>query len=399
MNMVLDAIQEIKSTSLTYSSSILMGKAHLLSVGMTKFGKSSSELSNLLLEAAEKATESVPLSKIDAVFVGSMNPDEFADISSLPAFLAEELGLIPKPAVRIDNSSATGAATLLQAYLGVKSGFFNTILCVAGEKMTNVSTAMAGRILARVLATSERRLGLTMPALAAITCRAYMHRYNLSRDQLSCIPVKNHQNGLENPYAHFRKEISLETVRKSRMIADPLRLYDCSPMSDGAAAVVISNEKGPIKITGIGSGTDYLALQYRESFASSKATKNAARMAYEQSSLGPHDIDVAELHDAFSILEIISSEDVGFFPPGKGGIAAEKGETSLEGAIPINPSGGLKARGHPVGATGLAQIIEIFWQLNGDAGNRQIDGARTGLAQNIGGFASNNLVTILEAVT
>ncbi|MHA2231842.1 MAG: thiolase C-terminal domain-containing protein, partial [Candidatus Hodarchaeales archaeon] len=357
-----------------------------------------SELPNLLLEAAEKAIGTIPQAEIDAIFVGSMNPDEFADVSSLPAFLADELGLIPKPAVRIDNSSATGSATLFQAYMGVKSGFFNTVLCVTGEKMTNVSTAKAGRILARVLAAKERRLGLTMPALASLACRAYMHRYNLSRDQLSQIPVKNHQNGLENPYAHFRKEITLETVRNSRMIADPLRLYDCSPMSDGAAAVVISNKKGPVKISGIGSGTDHLALQHRESFTSSKATKNAARMAYEQSGLEPRNIDVAELHDAFSILEIIASEDVGFFPPGKGAIAAEKGDTLIEGAIPINPSGGLKARGHPVGATGLAQAIEIFWQLNNEADSRQIDGAKRGLTQNVGGFASNNLVTILEAV-
>ncbi|MFX0116177.1 MAG: hypothetical protein ACFFB3_16625 [Candidatus Hodarchaeota archaeon] len=376
-----------------------MGDVHIRSVGMTKFGKLSSSLPNLLLEAAEKALENNDTQEIDAIFLGCMNPDEFADISSLPTFLADEFGLVPKPAVRIDNTSATGAATLFQAYLSVKSGFFNTVLCVGGEKMTNISTAKVGRILARVLAINERRLGLTMPALAALTCRAYMHRYNLSREQLSHIPVKNHHNGLRNPYAHFQKEITLETVSTSRIIADPLRLYDCSPMSDGAAAVIISSSQGPVKISGMGSGTDHLALQHRDSFTSSKATRNAAKMAYEQSGSNPENIDVAELHDAFSILEIINSEDVGFFPAGNGGIAVERGETSLEGKIPINPSGGLKARGHPVGATGLAQVIEIFWQLTSEAGNRQVDGATQGLTQNIGGFASNNLVTVLEAIT
>jgi acetyl-CoA C-acetyltransferase len=374
-----------------------MGNVHIWSVGMTKFGKLSPNLPTLLLEATEKATENIPLQKIDAVFIGTMNPDEFADVSSLSTLLTDEMGLVPKPAIRIENSSATGAATLFQAYIAIKSGFFNTALCVVGEKMTNIGTAKAGRILARVLALNERKLGLTMPALAALACRAYMHRYDLSRDQLSHIPVKNHQNGLQNPFAHFQKAITIETVNNSRMIADPLRLYDCSPMSDGAAAVIISNKHGPVKIAGMGSSTDHLALQHRESFTSSKATKNAARMAYEQAGLNPGDIDIAELHDAFSILEIINSEDVGFFSAGKGGIAAEEGETSLEGRIPINPSGGLKARGHPVGATGLAQVIEVFWQLNCEAGNRQVDGAKRGLSQNIGGFASNNLVTILEA--
>ncbi|MFW9917446.1 MAG: thiolase family protein [Candidatus Thorarchaeota archaeon] len=365
---------------------------------MTKFGKLSPNLPSLLLEAAEKATENIPLQKIDAVFIGTMNPDEFADVSSLSTLLTDEMGLVPKPAIRIENSSATGAATLFQAYIGIKSGFFDTILCVVGEKMTNIGTAKAGRILARVLALNERKLGLTMPALAALSCRAYMHRYDLSRDQLSHVPVKNHQNGLQNPLAHFQKAITIETVNNSRMIADPLRLYDCSPMSDGATAVIVSNKHGPVKIAGMGSSTDHLALQHRESFTSSSATKNAARMAYEQAGLSPRDIDIAELHDAFSILEIINSEDVGFFSPGKGGIAVAEGETSLEGKIPINSSGGLKARGHPVGATGLAQVIELFWQLNGEADNRQVDGAKYGLSQNIGGFASNNLVTILEVV-
>ena len=375
-----------------------MGNVHILSAGMTKFGKLSSKLPTLLLEAAKAAMEDINPSEIDAVCVGTMNPDELAEMASVPTFLADEIGLVPKPAVRIDNSSASGSATLFQAYLSIKSGLFNTILCVTGEKITSVSTAKAGHILARVLAANERRLGLTLPALAALTCRAYMHRYNLTRDDLSHVPVKNHLNGCLNPYAHFRNEITLETVRESKMVADPLRLYDCSPMSDGAAALVLSSKQGPVKILGIGSGTDYLALQQRESFTSSKATRNAARMAYEQSKLRPSDIDIAELHDAFSILEIIDSEDVGFFSPGKGGVALKQGDTSLEGKIPINPSGGLKARGHPVGATGLAQVIEIFWQLNGEADNRQVDGVKHGLTQNIGGFASNNLVSILGAI-
>ncbi len=375
-----------------------MGDVFIQSVGMTNFGKLSSNFPQLLLEASENALEEVSVEEIEAIYLGSMNPDEFVEFSSLPAMLSDELGLVPKSAVRIDNSSASGSATILQAYLAVKSGYFETVLCVGGEKMTEVTTKKAGRILAKVLSPLERRLGLTMPALAALACRAYMDRYGLSRDQLSTIPIKNHHNSIYNPYAHFQKEIKLETVNKSRLVVDPLRLYDCSPMSDGAAALILSKKPGPVKIIGIGNGTDYLTYAHRDSLTSSTATKSAAKKAFDQAKIEPNQIDVAELHDAFSILEIINSEDIGFFRSGQGGIAAERNDTSLNGTIPINPSGGLKARGHPVGATGIAQVMEIFWQLTQNAENRQVDGVKRGLTQNIGGFASNNVVTIMEAV-
>ncbi len=180
------------------------------------------------------------------------------------------------------------------------------------------------------------------------------------------------------------------------MIADPLHLYDCAPICDGACAVVLTSKKTNVMVSGIGHATDYLSLQNRDSLTSFSATKTAAKRAYENAKVKPKDIDVAEVHDAFSILEIVNPEDLGFFKPGEGASALSSGKTGLHGEMPINTSGGLKARGHPVGATGLAQICEIVWQLRGEAGKRQVK-AKIGLCHNIGGFVNNNIVTIMES--
>jgi acetyl-CoA C-acetyltransferase len=209
--------------------------------------------------------------------------------------------------------------------------------------------------------------------------------------------VKNHYNATLNQYAHFQKEVSLDQVLRSRVIADPLRLYDCAPISDGACAVVLTSKKGKVKVLGIGHATDTLSLAHRDSLTSFKSTRIAAKKAYLMAKISAKDVDLAEIHDAFTTFEIIGTEDLGFFPQGEGGRAVTRGVTALNGELPINTSGGLKAKGHPVGASGLAQIIEIYRQLSGDAKNRQVDGATIGLTQSTGGLANNNLVTILEA--
>jgi len=225
-----------------------------------------------------------------------------------------------------------------------------------------------------------------------------MHDYKLTGEELARVAVKNHSNASLNPYAHFQKPVSVAKVMDSKVISSPLRLFDCSPISDGAAALVLSSKPSQVRVAGVGHGTEHVAVRYRESLSSFEATCRAARQAYKMAGREPGDVDVAEVHDAFTSFEIIDTEDLGFFAPGKGRDALLDGVTGLEGDLPINPSGGLKARGHPIGATGLAQAIEIIWQLRGEAGRRQVKGAKLGLTQSIGGLASNNLVNILEAV-
>jgi acetyl-CoA C-acetyltransferase len=212
------------------------------------------------------------------------------------------------------------------------------------------------------------------------------------------VPVKAHANGSRNPYAHFRKPVDAERVMASPMVADPLRVFDCAPVSDGAAAVIVTSRETEVSVAGIGHGTDRLALADRRG-EGLRATQLAAKRAYEDAGISASDVDFAELHDAFSILEIIDSEDVGFFPRGEGWKALEEGRTAMDGDLPVNVSGGLKARGHPVGATGLAQVAEVTWQLRGQAEGRQLDDVDVGLTQNIGGFGCNNLVTVLRRVT
>jgi acetyl-CoA acetyltransferase len=275
------------------------------------------------------------------------------------------------------------------------------VLVLAGEKMTHLSTAKTTRILSEVIDRSERRYGATMPALAAMIALKYAREFNLSllklEDILSQVAIKNHSNGTFNPYAQFRKIITKEDYQKSQMVAYPLRLYDCAPITDGASAILLTSQPTPIKVSGIGHATDTAAVRYRASLTSFNSTKEAAQKAYTMAQLNPSDIQFAEVHDAFTLFEIIGTEDLGFFPPGEGWKALEEGITHLRGKLPINPSGGLKARGHPVGASGLAQLVEIVYQLRGEAGReRQLERAEIGLAQSIGGLGNNNLVTILE---
>jgi len=371
-----------------------MAGVYISDIGMTKFGRRKESLQNLMYEAyANSISGQEP--QFDAVFVGCMNPDEFVGDSNLATLIVDHLGLYQKPSVRIDNAPASGSAAFEQAFFSVASGHYKNVLVLAGEKMSNLPTTKTTRILSKLIDKYERSTGATMPALAALVTRRYMHEYGLGREELAQAAVKNHHNGTLNPYAQFQKEITVEEVLKSKMISDPLRLYDCASISDGACAVILTSNKTDVKVTGIGHATDFLSLQYRDSLTSFNATKIAAKRAYEMAKKKPKDIDVAEVHDAFTILEIVNPEDLGFYKPGEGVTALINGKTELSGELPINTSGGLKARGHPVGATGLAQICEIVWQLRGEAEKRQVK-ANIGLCHNIGGFVNNNIVTILE---
>jgi acetyl-CoA acetyltransferase len=373
-----------------------MDKVFVAGCGMTRFGKREESLPALVFEAAEMAQEDSKIEDFDAVYVGSMNPDEFIGDGNISTVIADRLG-ITKPSLRIETASSAGAGVFHAAFFAVACGHYENILVVGAEKMTHIPTPKATVILAKVISPIERRYGATMPALAALVTRRYMHEYGLDRETMGLVAVKNHYNGSLNEFAHFQKEVALEKVVESRMVSDPLRLYDCAPISDGACACVLTSKKKDVGISGLGHATDTLSLQYRDSITEFSATQKAAKEAYSMAKIGPSDVDVAEVHDAFTSFEIIDTEDLGFFKKGEGGNALKEGITGLEGDLPINPSGGLKARGHPVGASGLAQIVEIYWQLKGLAKKRQVDSTKFGLSQSIGGLANNNLVTILEA--
>jgi len=374
-----------------------MPTAHVAGVGQTPFGKLDDDLVTLMERASLAALADSGTVAVDAIIVGSQTSDELARVANLGTRVVDRLGLSGTPAWRVENSSGTGSALLEAAVMAVRSGVYGTVLAVGGERMTDHPTPVTTKVLGRVLADTEIAMGMTMPSLGAMVARAYMERHGLTREVLAMVPVKAHANALQNPYAHFRKPVDADRVLSSPMVADPLRVFDCAPVSDGAAAVVVTADGTDVEVAGVGHGTDRLALADRRG-EGLRATQLAARMAFADSGLSPGDVDFAELHDAFSILEVIDSEDVGFFPRGEGWRALEAGRTAVDGDMPVNVSGGLKARGHPLGATGLAQVAEVVWQLRGQAEGRQLDGVRVGLTQNIGGFGCNNVVTIMRRV-
>ena len=373
---------------------------YISGVGMTKFGRSKDPLERMMAEAASSALGKAQLERADAIYLGFMNVEGFVGDSSFAALLANTLGLTI-PSSRVEIVSSTGAGAFETAFYAVASGHMKHVLVLAGEKMTHLPTAKTTRILSEGIDRSERRYGATIPALAAMITQKYAREFNLSplklEDILAQVAIKNHSNGTLNPYAQFRKMITKQDYLKSQMVSYPLRLYDCAPITDGASAVVLTSQPAPIKVSGIGHATETTAVRHRTSCTSFNSTKEAAQKAYTMAQLNPSDIQFAEVHDAFTPFEIIGTEGLGFFSAGEGWKALEEGITHLRGRLPINPSGGLKARGDPVGASGLAQLVEIVYQLRGEAGTeRQLQRAEIGLAQSDGGLGNNNLVTILE---
>jgi acetyl-CoA C-acetyltransferase len=279
----------------------------------------------------------------------------------------------------------------------IAAGLHRNVLVLGGEKMTHVSTPRVSQIISRVIDPQERAYGATMPALAAIVAQAALADGLITAMDMARVAVKNHANGARNPYAHFQHLVSVEEVTSSRLVADPLRLMHCCPISDGAAAVLLTAEPTGLKVAGIGQGGDYLAVRHRSSLTTFRATQEAAKAAFQMAGFGPERVQVAEIHDAFAPFELLSLEDIGLFRHGQAAKATLNGDTELTGRLPVNPSGGLKARGHALAATGLAQVVEIAWQITGRAPGRQVK-AQVGLAHSIGGLATNNWVSILQQV-
>jgi acetyl-CoA C-acetyltransferase len=363
--------------------------------GMTRIGRRSESLQSLMAEAALDALAMAGLERPETIVVATMNPEEFLGDGNFASNVATHMGFAEVPAIRIETATSSGAAALYAGFAAIAAGLYRTALVVGGEKMTHIDTPRVSELIGRSIDPYERSYGATMPALAGLITRVLM-AHGVTLREISQVSVKNHANGARNPLAHFPQAVTLEQVMESRMVADPLRLFHCCPISDGAAAVVLTAERGPVRIAAIGQGTDTLAVRHRQSLTSFRATQMAARAAFAMAGFGPERVDFAELHDAFASFELIALEDIGLVPPGKAGRATLDGETALDGWLPINPSGGLKSRGHPLAATGLAQVVECVWQLTGKAEGRQLEG-HVALTHSIGGLATNNWVTILEA--
>ena len=363
--------------------------------GMTRFGKRQERLPDLVAEAARSALSLARLEAPDTIVVAAMNPEEFIGEGNFSSQIATHLGFAHVPSLRVETATSSGAAAVYTGFAAVAAGLSRSVLVVGGEKMTHLPTPRVSELIGRSIDPHERSYGATMPALAGLITRALMAKTGVTLREISQVAVKNHANGARNPYAHFQERVSLDTVLESRIVADPLRLYHCCPISDGAAALVLTSGPALVRIAGIGQGADTLAVRYRESLVNFRATQAAAKVAYRMAGFGPERVEVAEVHDAFAPFELIALEDLGLVPSGKAGRATLAGETALDGRLPVNPSGGLKARGHPLAATGIAQMVEVFWQLTGEAPGGRV-AARVGLAHSIGGLATNNWVTLLE---
>jgi len=380
----------------------------IIGVGLTKCGELwEQSLRDLYVEAALKAIKNAGIDHIDSMYVGCMSSGLFVGQEHLGALMADYLGQAPVAATRVESACASGGAALRMGYLDVASGASDIVLVGGVEKMTDVSGDAATYALATASDQEwEAFGGITFPGLYALMAMAHMERYKTTSRQLAAVAVKNHANGAKNPAAQFPAIITVDDVLNSVMVADPLHILDCSPISDGAAAVILCPadqatelcQHLPVKIVGSGMATDTIALHSRKDPTSLDAVTKAAAAAYRQASKVPSDIQVCEVHDCFTIAEIMVSEALGFFEKGKGGNAVETGATAIGGKIPINTSGGLKAKGHPVGATGVAQAVEIVEQLRGGAGARQVAKARIGMTQNMGGTGASAVVHILEAM-
>jgi acetyl-CoA C-acetyltransferase len=374
---------------------------------MSKWGELwEKSLRDMFVEVALGAMDDAGVDKIDSMYVGCMSSGLFVDQEHLASVLADYLGMAGLPATRVESACASGGLAMKLGFQEVAGGFSDVVLVGGVEKMTDVDGGGATFALATAADQEyEAFHGITFPGLYAAMARAHMDKYGTTRTQLAEVAVKNHKHGTANPLAQFPFETTVEAVTGSVMVADPLRILDCSPITDGAAAVILCpldmakkiSSKPPVKIAGVGHATDTIALHSRSDLTTLAGVAKAAERAYKMAGKQPGDIDFAEVHDCFTIAEICVIEDVGFVEKGKGGEAAGSGLTAHGGKIPVNVSGGLKSKGHPVGATGVAQIYEAVTQLRGDAGKRQVEGAKVGLTQNMGGTGGSSVVHILEA--
>jgi acetyl-CoA C-acetyltransferase len=383
----------------------------VIGIGCTLFGEHwGLSFRDLFIQAGALALEDAGLSgeQIDAMYVGNMSAGRFIDQEHIGALIADYSGMATRhiPSTRVEAACASGGLSFRQAVIAVASGMEDVVVAAGVEKMTDVGTSTSVDTLAGAADREwEGFVGATFPGLYAMIATDYMHRYPLTREQLAQVAVKNHANGARNPIAQFRQEITVETVLRSPLVADPLRLFDCSPITDGAAAVVVAPLERAreftdrfVKVRASAQASDTISLHDRADISRLDATVAAGRWALESAGLSHRDIDLVEVHDCFTIAEICAIEDLGFCRKGDAGRLTEEGVTARDGDLPVNTSGGLKACGHPVGATGIKQICEVVQQLRGEAGKRQVPDAEIGMTHNVGGTGATVAVHILEAI-
>ena len=385
-----------------------MRRVAIVGAGKTAFGAFTDRgLRDLAVEAGQKALANANTDpgRIEAFYLGNFAGPSFMGQNHLGPYISTALGMKGIPATRFEAACASSGSAFFHAVSAVSAGLYESVMVLGVEKMTSQPTARVTEILAAAGdCAGEIAAGSTFPSLFGMIARRHMHDFGTTREHLAAVAVKNHANGALNPDAHLRKVITLEQALHARPIAEPLGLYDCSLISDGAAAVIVTTEERareftdqPAIVRGIAQASDYVALDQKSDITTFPAVAAASRKAYGMAGMGPAQIDFAELHDCFTIAEIIATEDLGFAARGQGGFFAAEGCTQRSGVKPVNASGGLKSKGHPVGATGVAQICDLMQQIRGEAGARQLERHSVGLAQNLGGSGATCVVSILEA--
>ena len=385
----------------------------IIGAGTTQFGRSQWSLLKLMAEASHAAIidAGADRKKIDAVYVANMGSARNNRQAGLASALVDRMNLYPAAADTIENGPASGASAVKNGFMAVASGMHDLVLICGGERMREVNNFEATEFVSFLSHRyAEYIYGVTLPSLAGMFTRLYMEKYGVTAEHLAMVAIKNHANAMLNRAAHIKMPLAMDAIlhapeaaTNNPYVAEPLRFFDCCPVSDGSAAVLLAPAdvakkfaRTPVRIAGVGQATDTHAVHERPDPTVLTAVRLASEKAFEMAGLKPKDISLAELHDAFTILEIAESEEAGFFPKGEGHKALERGETQIGGKLPVNTSGGLKAKGHPVGATGVSQIVELVFQLRGEADKRQVKNAKHGFAVNFGGFGNNVVATILS---
>lgn len=384
-----------------------MEKVCVLGAGSTKYGKLDDSITDITIQASVGAIESAGIDpkEIQAGYISNVFGVADKQVHLGPVVMSN-LGIPEKPSLSIESACGSGSVSFREAFANVAAGFYDAVLVAGTEKVTHTGTEWTTTYFSYCSDFFyEGGAGASFPGLFASMARAYLTEFKATEEDLAAVAVKNHDNGLLNPKAHLRKKITIDDVMKSAVVASPLKLYDCCPFSDGASAVILCSEKfakehskNYVNVIGSGRGGSPATLQGRDHMTTIPSTKLAAQAAYKMAGITAKDIDFAEVHDCFTIAEIVDTEDLGFFEKGCGVQAVREGRTSKNGDIPINPSGGLKAKGHPIGATGVGQVVEVFEQLTGKSGERTVKDAKIGLTHNFGATGASCAVHIFQSV-
>ncbi|MBI5697441.1 MAG: thiolase domain-containing protein [Thaumarchaeota archaeon] len=384
-----------------------MEKVCVLGAGSTKYGKLDDSITDITIQASVGAIESAGIDpkEIQAGYISNVFGVADKQVHLGPVIMSN-LGIPEKPSLSIESACGSGSVSFREAFANVAAGFYDAVLVAGTEKVTHTGTEWTTTYFSYCSDFFyEGGAGASFPGLFASMARAYLTEFKATEEDLAAVAVKNHENGFLNPKAHLRKRITVDDVMKSAVVASPLKLYDCCPFSDGASAVILCSEKfakehskNYVNVIGSGRGGSPATLQGRDHMTTIPSTKLAAQAAYKMAGITAKDIDFAEVHDCFTIAEVVDTEDLGFFEKGTGVQAVREGRTSMNGDIPINPSGGLKAKGHPIGATGVGQVVEVFEQLTGKAGERTVKDAKTGLTHNFGATGASCAVHIFQSV-